>query len=676
MGSSPHISSTGRVLRSEASQFTIGREKDQSYYLRGSNARCSEHPDGTSTQPNQEQYLELRCHKRIVEHKLSTTTTTTPDSATGVLQYNEIRPGIETIDDSTSPIPLSQDADLFQYRGSNDKASKTDRPGIEIIDDSTSPIPPSQDVDFLHHQVSDEASKRDKHGVECIECTSSPIPPSQDTNLLQHQVSDATNKFTGLLPDEVFRSDNSQAVEISTDEVRVGMNCNSSLSNSDSDSLREADEVFRSDNSQAAEIITDRVRVRMNSNGYLSNSYSRREVRPPVFTAETRTFSSTRDFTNSAGDILIPHATLVPEHDSSIPNADIIEPERNALIVMGRKISHRILILGVVVFLAVVVSLAVALTLNKPEPAVYPTSSPSTSMYPSSTPSFQPSSSPTSIIYSDLLSIITKRAGYDEGSFSDKQSTRRIALDWLVQDLKSAQTVSRTTNSNYSQIEIFERFTMALIYYETRGDNWDNRYNFLSSDHICKWKGKFARNTNNLEGSIPYEMGFLNQLTVLDFGNNHVSSPLPPLNTLVNLTQIVMKHNDLDGLIPDLSALSKLNTLDLSENEFQGNLFDVSNLTQLETFKVSGNKVSGEVPLSFQDKNLTSLHLERTKLNGSLDFLCEHIPSMDFNLDCYDDIPEIQCNCCVGCTFVTRECNISNEVIGRIDITEAAQDFS
>eukprot|EP00956_Cyclotella_meneghiniana_P033788 scaffold99070_cov57-Cyclotella_meneghiniana.AAC.1 len=300
MGSSPQISSTGRVLRSEASQFTIGREKDQSYYSRGSNARCSEHPDGTSTQPNQEQYLELRCHKRIVEHKLSTTTTTTtttPDSATGVLQYKEMplvnenlpllfhhepifansgakcnsqeisvgnnrpgvetippsqdasllqyqvvnnkpsktdRPGIETIDDSTSPIPLSQDANLFQYQGSNDKASKTDRPGIEIIDDNTSPIPPSQDVDFLHHQVSDEASKRDKHGVECIGGTSSPIPPSQDTDLLQHQVSDAPNKFTGLLPDEVFRSDNSQAAEISTDEVRVGMNSNGYLSNSDS----------------------------------------------------------------------------------------------------------------------------------------------------------------------------------------------------------------------------------------------------------------------------------------------------------------------------------------------------------------------------------------------------------------------------------------------------------
>eukprot|EP00956_Cyclotella_meneghiniana_P017936 scaffold29579_cov60-Cyclotella_meneghiniana.AAC.2 len=714
MDSSPQISITGRVLRSEASQFTIGREEDQSYYSRGSNASRSEHPDGTGTSTQLdhnsaksdieielEQYLELRRRKRILEHKLSTT----PESATGVLQYNEMplvnenlpspfhhepilaelptlsnsgakldsqeisvgnnrlgvetiydmcspippsqdasllvdkkpskteRPGIETIDDGTSPIPPSQGDNLLQYQGSNDKAGKTDRPGIETIDDSTSPIPPSQDVNLLQYHVNNKASKRVKHGVECIEDTSSPIPPSQDSNILQYQLSYAANKFEGLLPDEVVPSDNSQAVETSTDEAHVRMNSNSSTTNSD----------------------------------------SLREIRPPIFTAETSTLSSTRGFTNNnAGDILIPHATLVPEHDSSIPNADIIEPERNAVIVMGRKISHRVLILGGAMFLAVVISLAVALTTKKPEPAVYPTSSPSTSMYPSLTPSFQPSSSPTSIIYSDLINIITERVGYDEGLFSDKQSTRRIALDWLIQDLKSAQRVSRTNKSNYSEIEIFERFTMALFYYETRGDEWDDSYNFLISNRTCDWRKK------NKQEKI--KKGIIkcvdDQLTILNVADNHVSSPLPPLNNLVNLTQIVMNHNDLDGLIPDLSALSHVNTLDLSDNEFQGNLFDVSNLTQLQTFKVSGNKVSGEVPLSFQDINLTSLHLERTKLNGSLDFLCKRIPSMDINLDCYDDIPEIQCNCCVGCTFVTRECNISNEVIGRIDITKAAQDFS
>eukprot|EP00956_Cyclotella_meneghiniana_P033020 scaffold92768_cov56-Cyclotella_meneghiniana.AAC.1 len=49
------------------------------------------------------------------------------------------RPGIETIDDSTSPIPSSQDANLFQYQtSSDDKASKTDRAGIETIDGVTS----------------------------------------------------------------------------------------------------------------------------------------------------------------------------------------------------------------------------------------------------------------------------------------------------------------------------------------------------------------------------------------------------------------------------------------------------------------------------------------------------------------------------------------------------------
>ena len=181
---------------------------------------------------------------------------------------------------------------------------------------------------------------------------------------------------------------------------------------------------------------------------------------------------------------------------------------------------------------------------------------------------------------------------------------------------------------------------------------------------------------NNLKGAIPDELSLLSELTVLNICVNDISGPLPPLNNLVNLTHILINNNDFDGVIPNISTLSNLHTLDISDNDFQGNLFDVGNLTQLKTFKVSGNKLSGEVPLSFRDIHLETLHLERTMLNGSVDFLCEHIPTMDIDLDCYDDIPEIQCNCCVGCTYVARECDLSSEVAAYIDITEAAQDFT
>ena len=101
------------------------------------------------------------------------------------------RPGIETIDDSTSPIPPSQDADLLQYQtSSDDKASKTDIPGIETIDDSTSPIPSSQDASLFQYQTSadDEASKTDRAGIETINDSTSPIPLIQGDNLLQYHL--------------------------------------------------------------------------------------------------------------------------------------------------------------------------------------------------------------------------------------------------------------------------------------------------------------------------------------------------------------------------------------------------------------------------------------------------------------------------------------------------------
>ena len=48
--------------------------------------------------------------------------------------------------------------------------------------------------------------------------------------------------------------------------------------------------------------------------------------------------------------------------------------------------------------------------------------------------------------------------------------------------------------------------------------------------------------------------------------------------------------------------------------------------------------------------------------------MCNDLPS-DFDLDCYDDEPEVACNCCFGCTFVNdEECDPETQKILTLDI--------
>lgn len=174
---------------------------------------------------------------------------------------------------------------------------------------------------------------------------------------------------------------------------------------------------------------------------------------------------------------------------------------------------------------------------------------------------------------------------------------------------------------------------------------------------------------------LPLEVSLLSELTVFNVGMNDLSSPLPPLENLLNLTEVIINSNDFDGIMPSFESSTRLQTLDFSNNEFRGTLFNVDKLPELKTFKVSGNALTGEVPPSFQYLDLETLHIHQNGLSGNVDFLCPNLP-MNFDLDCFDDVPELRCNCCVGCTFVSVECNPDYEATATINITEANEGFT
>lgn len=133
-------------------------------------------------------------------------------------------------------------------------------------------------------------------------------------------------------------------------------------------------------------------------------------------------------------------------------------------------------------------------------------------------------------------------------------------------------------------------------------------------------------------------------------------------------------------------------------------MLNVANLTSLQTVRLDGNKLNGEVHTSFGDLPLLgefmryliafllsyhtdhassllcyrtwseTLNIQKNQLTGSIDFMCQDLP-INLELDCEDEVPEVKCSCCVGCTIVSEVCDPENEVTAYLNITVGQDAF-
>lgn len=174
--------------------------------------------------------------------------------------------------------------------------------------------------------------------------------------------------------------------------------------------------------------------------------------------------------------------------------------------------------------------------------------------------------------------------------------------------------------SQSSDLTLLNRYVLSVLYLAMGGINWSHNNGWFELDGACTCcyfgvtcdghnvVGIDLQN-NNLDGSIPSELGLLTTLMILNLArNNGISGKLPTdLGHLTSLVHLSLVHNSLTGPIPpQFGQLTALQSLDVAFNYLSSAMpSELGILTELETFRIYSNSLSGRIPLELG--NLTKL---------------------------------------------------------------------
>ena len=129
-------------------------------------------------------------------------------------------------------------------------------------------------------------------------------------------------------------------------------------------------------------------------------------------------------------------------------------------------------------------------------------------------------------------------------------------------------------------------------------------------------------NGNDLTGPIPHELGLLPNLTRIEFDYNELSGELPPsLFTSESITHISIRDNDLTGPIPsEIAPRSQIRFLHLAENQLTSEIPpEIGRLRNLSELWLHNNQLTGEIPTTIgQLLRLRHFLAENNQLTGQI----------------------------------------------------------
>ena len=173
---------------------------------------------------------------------------------------------------------------------------------------------------------------------------------------------------------------------------------------------------------------------------------------------------------------------------------------------------------------------------------------------------------------------------------------------------------------SHAQVPKLERDALIALYTSTAGIDWENSTNWNGPPGTeCDWHGVSCSNSsvynidlanNQLKGTIPSEIGNLQNLKYLSLWTNELTGSIPvELSNLKELASLNLAVNKLTGNIPPgLGELSQLTNLQLYRNDLSGPIpEELGQLSKLSILSLRTNlsSYSGSVPLSV--RNLPNL---------------------------------------------------------------------
>jgi hypothetical protein len=245
----------------------------------------------------------------------------------------------------------------------------------------------------------------------------------------------------------------------------------------------------------------------------------------------------------------------------------------------------------------------------------------------------------------------------------NRQAARTANIICVAETAEAVITVSQRETVTAVQSD---SLALVALYRAGGGEKWTRRW-FLSQS-LTQWAGVerdddgrvvgLSLNENNLSGSLPDDLRFLNKLQYCLLNNNSLSGAIPDgVNHLTGLEILDLSNNGFTGNIPHMGALIGLRMLDLSENGFTAAAIPafLTGLTQLEDLRLKHANLTGTLPAGLQAltklhtldlsynaftgsipddwaalDNLRVLYLYHASLSGSIPAFIAHLPKLEW----------------------------------------------
>lgn len=190
----------------------------------------------------------------------------------------------------------------------------------------------------------------------------------------------------------------------------------------------------------------------------------------------------------------------------------------------------------------------------------------------------------------------------------------------IVTVTSGAETITiNVTQKGLTGLEL-DKAALIALYNSTNGASWTNSWDL--EEPIENWYGVELEDVNgegdwrvrilnlaknNLEGTIPAEIGNLTNLKELRLSDNKLGGTIPvEIGNLANLAVLLMTRNQLEGPLPEgIGNLIKLVTVQIHSNNLTGSIpasfGNLVNAINNNSMELKGNQLSGEIPQEVKD---------------------------------------------------------------------------